>query len=371
MAIPANHLFAADSLIESKKQLEEVKKKIDTTAKKIQHKQANERSALSRLENINSRINASNRNLRQTSKHLAELKEKISETQKSSSQYESILKQAKKDLEKRLGVLYATADNSILRLIFSDASPAIIAENAEFLRRITAHDKALMLRYRTQVKSLNASKEALLEQKQEYANILKQQKQQKIELEQTQQQQDELVKEIRRDTRMLNSVLEDLKNRSTAMQKLVESLELKQQSIFIPSGSAFKSLKGKLHWPSSGAVRSGFGVHKHKQFGSQVKTNGLEIAALPGTKVHAIWEGKVVFAAPFKGYGNMLILDHGNKYYSLYANMAQINVSKGDIIPAGEDIALAGFNNNDSYYFEIRHQGTPLNPADWLMPRAY
>jgi len=362
---------ATDKLSESREKLQQVQEQIGSTSKQIEQKKATERSALQRLEELERNISISDRQLQESSATLDELKEKIAATQKNSDHYEDILKRARKDVEKRLRVLYTTGDAGTLRLIFSDASPAVIAEDTEFLQRITAHDKALMLQYRSQVENLEASKKALQQQKERYAEVLRQQKSRRKKLEQAQQEQAVLVNKIRRDSTMLKNLLADLKERSESMQELVNSLQRRKSSAFTPTDASFQSLRGKLEWPSSGSVRSGFGVHKHKQFGSQVKTNGLEIAAVPGTRIKAIWEGKAVFAAPFKGYGNMLILDHGGKYYSLYANTAKLHLSKGDTVKAGDVVATAGYTGEDSYYFEIRHRGTPLNPTQWLKPRTY
>lgn len=366
-----NECNAADKLAESREKLQQVESQIGSTSKKIAHKKATERSALQRLEDLERSINTSDLQLRQSSAALEELGKKIAETQKNSARYEEILQRSRKDVEKRLRVLYTTGDAGTLRLVFSDASPAVIAENTEFLQRITAHDKELVVQYRRQVETLKQSKDTLEQQKSSYTATLKQEQERRQELEHAKREQASLVKKIRQDSQMLENLLADLKERAETMKALTASLERQKSSVFVPSGASFESLKGKMEWPSSGSVRSGFGVHKHKQFGSQIKTNGLEITAVTGTKIKAIWEGKVVFAAPFKGYGNMLILDHGGKYYSLYANAEKLHLSKGESVKAGQVVASAGYGDGDSYYFEIRHRGTPLDPMQWLKPRTY
>jgi septal ring factor EnvC (AmiA/AmiB activator) len=363
--------YAADRLSESKEKLQRVQEQIGSTSRQIAQKEATERSALQRIEDLELKISSSDRQLQKNRAVLDELKTKIAEARKNSNRYTEILHRARKDVSKRLRVLYKTGDAGTLRLIFSDTSPGIIAENTEFLQRITAHDKELILRYRRQVEQLNESHKALEEQQERYAQTLIQQKNHRQKLEEAKKEQAALVNKIRQDSTMLKNLLDDLKRRSEATQNLVRSLEREKNSSFVPSGASFESLRGKLDWPSSGSVRSGFGVHKHKQFGSQVKTNGLEIAAVPGTRFKAVWEGKVVFAAPFKGYGNMLILDHGGKFYTLYANAAKLLVKKGDVVGTGTVIATAGYAGGDSYHFEIRHRGTPLDPMKWLKPRTY
>ncbi|MDY0211387.1 MAG: peptidoglycan DD-metalloendopeptidase family protein [Desulfuromonadaceae bacterium] len=367
---PCSTAFAADELNKSKQKLQQVQKEIGTTSKKIKEKKATEHSALQRLDELNLNISKNDFQLQQQIDALEKLKKEMAATQANATLYEKILQRTRKDVEKRLRALYITGEVGAVRLFFSDTSPAIIAENSEFLQRITVHDKALMFEYRKQVANLESERKELEVQKKRFTSTLAQQKDQRQKLEAAKREQAALVEEIRRDSSMLENLLADLKERSRTMEGLIDSLEQQKSRTFVPKGS-FASLKGTLDWPSSGTLRSGFGVHKHKQFGSQVKTNGLEIVALPGTSIKAIWQGKVVFAAPFKGYGNMLILDHGDKYYSLYANVAELKYQTGDIVKAQEVIATAGFEGADNYYFEIRHRGAPLNPTQWLAPRTY
>lgn len=368
---PCSSAFATDELKQKKQKLQQVQEEIGTTSKKIKEKKTTERSALQQLDELNRNISQNDTQLRQQSEALDKLKKEMATTQKNAKLYEEILQRTRQDVEKRLRALYTTGEVGALRMFFSDASPAVIVENTEFLQRITQHDKDLMLQYRKQVEHINAEHKELEEQKKRYTSTLTRQKKQRQELEVSKRKQATLIDEIRRDSSMLESLLADLKERSRAMKERVESLEQQESRTFVPTGKSFASLKGTLNWPSSGTLRSGFGVHKHKQFGSQVKTNGLEIVAMPGTPIKAIWHGKVVFSSPFKGYGNMLILDHGNKYYSLYANLAELKYRTGDIVKAQAVIATAGFEGADNYYFEIRHRGAPLNPTQWLAPRPY
>jgi septal ring factor EnvC (AmiA/AmiB activator) len=81
-------------------------------------------------------------------------------------------------------------------------------------------------------------------------------------------------------------------------------------------------------------------------------------------------DGKVVFAKPFRGFGNLLILDHGGGYYTLYAQARQLVKKVGEVVAAGDTVGISGFGDNKKIYFEIRQRGTPLNPLQWLKPRS-
>lgn len=85
--------------------------------------------------------------------------------------------------------------------------------------------------------------------------------------------------------------------------------------------------------------------------------------------MRAVAAGKVAFSKPFRGFGNLLILDHGDGYYTLYAQASQLLHKVGDVVAAGDKVALSGFGGNDTVYFEIRQRGTPLDPLQWLKPR--
>jgi septal ring factor EnvC (AmiA/AmiB activator) len=83
----------------------------------------------------------------------------------------------------------------------------------------------------------------------------------------------------------------------------------------------------------------------------------------------AVWKGRVLYASPLKGFGNLMIIDHGDKYYSLYAHAASFTRKTGDLVGAGDVIAFSGHEGRDALYFEIRHRGEPVDPLPWLAPR--
>lgn len=130
-------------------------------------------------------------------------------------------------------------------------------------------------------------------------------------------------------------------------------------------GSEFSRLKGQLHLPVKGELIAKFGSKRDD--GPSWK--GLFIKALEGTEVKAIAAGKVVFAEWLRGFGNMIILDHGGQYLSLYSNNQSVLKHAGDTVKAGETIAAAGNsggNEESGLYFELRYQGRVFDPLSWI-----
>jgi septal ring factor EnvC (AmiA/AmiB activator) len=131
-----------------------------------------------------------------------------------------------------------------------------------------------------------------------------------------------------------------------------------------PAG-AFASLKGQLRSPMAGKLAAKFGARR----GDGPSWKGVFIRAAEGTDVHAVAAGRVVFADWLRGFGNLIIVDHGGQYMSIYGNNQSLLKRAGDIVKAGDPVASAGNsggNEESGLYFELRHQGAAFDPAGWV-----
>jgi septal ring factor EnvC (AmiA/AmiB activator) len=126
--------------------------------------------------------------------------------------------------------------------------------------------------------------------------------------------------------------------------------------------------KGALPWPAYGRVRIAFGRHKHPRFETYTLHNGIEIDAPLDAPVNAVHDGTVAFADQFLGYGLMVILDHGGKNHTLYAHLAETRVQPGQHVSAGDVVGTVGASSIEGpgLYFELRSQGKPQDPLEWL-----
>jgi septal ring factor EnvC (AmiA/AmiB activator) len=114
-------------------------------------------------------------------------------------------------------------------------------------------------------------------------------------------------------------------------------------------------------------VRVPFGRRKHPRFDTYTIQNGIEIGAPQDAPVVAVYEGTVAFADRFKGYGLMVVLDHGGKHHTLYAHLAETSVQVGQKVAAGHTIGSSGIGiEGTGLYFEVRFQGRPEDPIGWL-----
>ena len=133
----------------------------------------------------------------------------------------------------------------------------------------------------------------------------------------------------------------------------------------ISGAEPFASLRGRMPWPLRGTLRTGFGGRDE----AGRKLSGLLIAGGAGSAVQAVARGRVAYADWLKGYGMLLILDHGDGYMSLYGYNESLLREVGDWVAAGETVAHSGASGGQpspALYFELRHQGKPVDPKPWL-----
>jgi septal ring factor EnvC (AmiA/AmiB activator) len=178
-----------------------------------------------------------------------------------------------------------------------------------------------------------------------------------------------LLAEVKKDTELLNGMLRELRAKATRLNELVKTLETEQTRPYTENLQGLLPQKGRLFWPVPGKLKVGFGTSRHGDLGTLIESHGFDIQAAIGTPVKAAAQGKIIFANSLRGYGKLMIVDHGSKYYTLYAHVARFAKQVGDYVAAAEVIAYSGYEGRDAVYFEIRQGGKPIDPANWLKPR--
>jgi len=132
---------------------------------------------------------------------------------------------------------------------------------------------------------------------------------------------------------------------------------------------SFSAHKVLLIMPVNGKIKNLFGPYKNPNYNITNFRSGIDIKADHGEPIRSVFKGKVIYSNWFKGYGNMIIIDHGNSYYTVYAHMEETFKSKGEEVDAGEVIATVGDTGSMTgakLYFEVRHHGKPMDPLEWL-----
>lgn len=148
------------------------------------------------------------------------------------------------------------------------------------------------------------------------------------------------------------------------LQGAVAQLGNRSTPVMLP----LRPFRGALPWPATGVVIGRFGRQTNSRFGTSIARSGIEISLADGQPVRAVHEGTVVFADQFTGYGNLIILDHGDGAYSLYGYLSALEVAREAHVDAQTPVGASGRDpsGNPALYFELRVDGKPVDPLQWL-----
>lgn len=183
-----------------------------------------------------------------------------------------------------------------------------------------------------------------------------------------------VLSSLKRTTRSHELMLRTLDQAETRKETLLKKLEQRSQ---IAAGTTKKRTmdafrRGALLWPADGDLVGVFGLQKHPTFGTYVRKKGIEIASKEGSAIRAVSGGHVVYADWLRGYGLVVIMDHGNNYFTFYAHASKLLVKEGETVAKGAvlgETGSSGLTNRSILYFELRKGTKPVNPLRWLAKR--
>jgi septal ring factor EnvC (AmiA/AmiB activator) len=282
------------------------------------------------------------------------------------------LESERRSVERTLVTLYKFGRFDLLQFVLrSENIEAFLAEgkNLAFLAR---YQNDVVTRYLASLTELGATEARLEAKKSEIALLLMAAGEKKKLLEAEERKNRELVADIQRNMRSYAQALEELAVSGRELQALMTRIVDEKYELPYPFVPLYEK-KGKLAWPVSGRIITPFGPQKHPRFNTITTNNGVEIAPWKErAPVLAVHPGQVVYADSFEGYGNLIIVDHGLTYYTLYGHCAEFLASKGDAVQAGQPLALSGDSGSlkgECLYFEIRLRTKALDPLKWLKRR--
>ena len=160
-----------------------------------------------------------------------------------------------------------------------------------------------------------------------------------------------------------------LSDKAERLERLLDVLERQSSGEMADAGGGIRPWKGVLDWPAKGAIVETFGRHRHPRFDAWTVSNGIAVALPTGSPVRAVYAGKIVYAQWLAEYGNLVILDHGDGVFTLYAWLQSVAVTPGTVVPAGTTVGASGTGPGRSepgVYFELRDRQKASDPVAWL-----
>ena len=352
--------------------LEGIKKKIESEKRVLSQVNKKEGSVIQALSQVESELERKNKQLRQSTTKLELVVSEMHKKEAEALRMRESLEQRKTYLARRAGALYRWQRSGSPLVIFNgDLSLSSLLKRKYYLHRTVAFDREMVQSLNDQAAHEERLAEELARKRQDVDDQRRDLAQVKEAVQEEAQKKRELLASIREEKESRQRALKDLEQAAVRLQKMIEEISRRSaaKSKEAPAGGGLESMRGKLDWPVKGQVIGGFGKAKHHEFSTEVFRKGLEIEAPVGEEIRAVEKGKVVFADRFSGYGKMLIIDHGERYYTVYAHLSDFLKKNGDLVGRGEAVALVGDSDSlagSKLYFEMRKDGKSIDPAPWF-----
>jgi septal ring factor EnvC (AmiA/AmiB activator) len=352
------------------KSVQESLSKAEETMVKIK---AHEASVIQSLEQLNVRLNQSLARGRRLHSQIDRLEDKIRTLNADRDTLAQEIEGLKSHAIHRLVAFYKLGQLGIAPVLFSAESFFDLCQTRDALQRILACDASLWDKYQVQQERLASLSETLTAQQANQDSLLLKYQEETQSIAQERGRRAKLLASIQADKRSTLAAIVSLRQTAKELDETIRSLERTPQlpaARSCPQSGGFVALKGALPLPVQGEVVVPFGYHRDQgAYNVTSFHSGVNIMADLGAPVRALCDGQVIYASWFKGYGNMMIIDHGEHYYTLSAQLEQLLKERGDIVQSGEVVGTVGDTatlSGPGLYFEIRHYGKPLDPVLWF-----
>lgn len=309
------------------------------------------------------------------------------------------LSQYKTHVKKRLAAYYRTGPVGLINVLFSAETLPQMLDTQEYYAALLQHDQQAINTYLDKMDELelarqeHAFEKARLEdlvdqvegQKNQLASLRKNKKSMLTQVKSEKDLYLQAVDEIEKAAADLTTTLENLKKQAEAFEAQKRQAAAQEKATTttpatpekdapaaapapeVPRG--FAAMKGRLPPPVQGTVVVAFGQARGEKFGVKTFTDGIDFKTATGSNIKAVFDGRIIHAGYMKGYGNMLIIDHGEQYYSLTSGIGRFLKLEGENVTSGETVGITGEDETllgPGLHFEIRLGANPENPLQWL-----
>ncbi|HUA80721.1 MAG TPA: peptidoglycan DD-metalloendopeptidase family protein [Dyella sp.] len=354
---------------QTKQQLADLRAKMQALAKEQADTAARRDSANATLAKQSDAVSAAAKTVRDTDAQIAAKQQQLDQLQTQRSALNQSLNSQRAAIADLLRATYALGKGSDLRLLLGDEDIARIARSLAYSNYFQQDRVQKVQQLMTELTKLQDLENQITAEQQALQATRAQRQQQVADLQQQRKTQQQLASQIDAQYKSEGQKLSAMKQNEQSLDDLLvklqraideaarEAARKARANPTVPVGGPSKALaniRGNLPWPAPGAVHT---------FG-----NGVLITAPQGADVRAVAPGRVVYAHFMRGYGQLIILSHGNGWLSMYGNNETLLHGVGDDVTAGEALGTATLSTSDStgVYFELRHDGKPVDPRSWL-----
>lgn len=369
--------FSVHAETDSASRLDDVRKEIKSLNSDLSEKKADRQALLDQLKTQSRQVSELNKQLRKLEAQINDKHKEVEALRQKMGIKEKEQKQQLDALYSQIRSAFVHSEPSYLELLLNQKDVSTLSRGSTYFRYFhQARQQELENIHQLLVKLNDEQRDVLLAQ-QSLENMLTQQRSKQAQLEQQTKQRKATLAALDNTISTQDSRLASLKDEERNLQQLLDSLSKKSaptapvakpnnNSTPVKPNTPFPRLTGKLTWPVNGKLLARYGSSRNL---GKLKWQGIVIASPTGNDVKATAAGRVVFADWLRGFGLLIIIDHGDQYMTLYGNNESLLRDVGEYVKAGDVIAQSGeqgIRGLSGLYFEIRHRGSPTNPLKWL-----
>ncbi len=284
-------------------------------------------------------------------------------------------------LRQRLRSMYELGKYHEYEVLLGSTSFVDLVRRYDFLLKVAMRDRELLDRHVLQREEVERRADGLRRAAEEIADVEDETEREKRRLLARRGERARILSEVRTERRSRETALAELEESSARLQSLLGNLEEERavskakggaRNDSALAGAGLSSRVGQLAWPAEGPLVGRFGRQINPEFGTETFNNGIDIGAPGGAEIRSVASGRVDYVSTLPGYGNCVIVNHGDGLYTLYAHASEVLVEQGDRVEEGQVIARVGSTGSlagDLLHFEVREGRKPVDPMRWLRRR--
>jgi len=364
IAVPAHYAGASEATRDELNRVRDQISRITATLNKEKDELNSLHGDLAKVEKVMGMLNSS---IRDTQTDIRSRTSTIRDSETEIGHIDTEIKTRRKQLKNIIRASYVSGRAEYLKLLLNQENPADVGRFLTYYRYLSRHRVADIVEFENTLERLRQVKSVLATEQKELKSLQKAQLSQRKNLTDAHAERATLVAALEQSIGSRQQRLVRMQRDEKRLGHLLQNIGRAASAapVDADTGSRFGQMRGRLSLPLRGSISAHFG---QTRWGTNIPLQGIVMDAAEGTEVSAVYSGHVVFADWLRGFGLLLILDHGDGFMTLYSHNQLLFRQVGDQIEMGEAIALVGSSGgqaNAGLYFEVRKNGEPLNPLIW------
>ena len=351
----------ADELEEKKQELTNIQQQAEEAQRKAEQARSKERSISEQLRRIQGELDSAQDEFESINDQLENTEEQIQSNTELATRLTAKMQSQTKVLHRRIRDIYKNGQVNYVDVLFGAKDFNDFVSRMDILKRILAYDNALIQSTKADRQALEKAKAQLESDRLKIIDLRKQAAVKRDQVAGRRQERQGVLNAATYEREMAERAYRELIETSKQIETMIRKIQSGEKNV---GGST-----GTMLWPADGEITSPFGWRVHPIFGTQRLHTGIDIGADYGDATRAADGGVVIHSDWMGGYGNAVIIDHGNGISTLYAHNSQLLVSEGQTVAKGQTVARVGstgYSTGPHLHFEVRQNGTPVNPLNFL-----